>query len=78
MKLVKMLFRNEEECSVEVLDTWEVRWYSRDGDFHSDINPEIRVFPSLEDAKSFKSALEDAYKLLRYTSCNKVSLSKTL
>lgn len=59
---------------VESVQLWEVRWNSRYGEFSSNIQPEIEVFTSEEKAKEFQKSLLNAFKLIRYTSCNKVTL----
>lgn len=49
------------------IEMWEVRWDSREGKYSGDEKNEIETFTSKEDAQIFKDALDDAFKLLRYT-----------
>ncbi len=58
---------------IEVVQLWEVRWWSRDGE-HLDKTPryvsarqEVECFTSEEAAVGFKKALDQAFALLRYT-----------
>lgn len=76
MKLFKMFFRNEEAMSVDVVETWEVRWESRYDDYVYGVKPEIRVFPSKQDAQAFAKALRDAFALIKHTSGHHVSVTK--
>ena len=71
-----MFFRDEAEMSVDVIETWEVRWDSRWGEYSGNIKPEIRVFPSKEGATAFGKALKDAFKLIKHTSGNRVTIGK--
>jgi len=77
MNIFKMFFRDETEMSVDVIETWEVRWYSRHGEYLRDTKPEVRLFPSKEGAKSFSNALSDAFKLIKHTSGNSITITKT-
>lgn len=56
--------------------SWVVRWQSRKGEYSSDTRPEAEVFPIYEDAVAFKQALENAFKLIRHTSGNRVVLEE--
>jgi len=76
MKLFKMFFRDEAEMSVDVFETWEVRWDSRHGSYSSDTRPEVRSFPVREDANAFAKALKDAFNLIKHTSGRCISVSK--
>ena len=76
MNLMKLFFRDRTETSVDVFEAWEVRWRSRYGQFSSDTQPEVKVFPKEEDAKEFKKALEDAFKLIKHTSGTYVELKR--
>jgi hypothetical protein len=55
------------ETSVEAFETYEVRWTSRFGEYHSRVKPEVEVFPSKEDAGAFATALTNAFRLIRHT-----------
>ena len=76
MNLMKLFFRDRTEASVDVFEAWEVRWRSRNGQFSGDTQPEVKVFPKKEDAKEFKKALEDAFKLIKHRSGTNVELKK--
>jgi len=76
MELLKIFFRDKQQQSVEIFECWEVRWQSRHGAFSHDTVPEIRVFPKRKDAEDFKAALEDAFKLIKHTSGNRVTVTK--
>ena len=77
MRILKLFFRDEQKTSVDIVECWEVRWYSRHNSFrYPDAIPEIRVFTSQEDALEFKRALHDAFKTLRYTSGIAVDVMK--
>jgi hypothetical protein len=71
-----LFFRDRQQTSVDVFECWEVRWYSRDGQYYTDIKPEIRVFPSKKDAIEFHDALVDAFNLIKHTSGTQVTLRK--
>lgn len=76
MKLTKLFFRDTQTTTVDAVESWEVRWYSRYGSYNNDIRPEVRAFPSQEEAHAFKHALEDAFKLIKHTSGTQVTLEK--
>lgn len=61
---------------VDVVETWEVRWMSRKGDYHADVRPEVVVFTSHEAAHEFAVSLKNAFSLLRHTAGAGVSVSR--
>ena len=61
---------------VQAVQLWEVRWKSRHGEFSSDTRPEMESFSSEEEAQYFKASLENAFRILRYTSGARVTLEK--
>lgn len=67
---------NNETKEVEVTALWAVRWQSRYGPFNSDVKDEAEFFPNEQDALDFKKALENAFKLIKHTSGNNVSIKK--
>ena len=69
-------FRSKEQAVVRTLQLWEVRWMSRYDMFGTSTRPEIRVFPSREEAVEFAKALKDAFKLIKHTSGTRVVMSK--
>jgi len=58
------------ETTVEAIETYEVRWTSRHGEYFSSVKPEAEVFPLKEDAEAFAKALRSAFKLIRHTGPN--------
>jgi len=75
MNIKKFLFRDKQEISVDIVEVWEVRWCGLvesyrliNGDYK--LTPQIKVFTSLSDAKEFKDALDDAFKITK----NKLNL----
>lgn len=62
---------------LESVQTWEVRWTSRHGDFSTDIKAEMEVFTSEEDATYFAKALRAAFNLTRITNRDEVKVRKT-
>jgi hypothetical protein len=71
----KFKFRDQQEQEVTAAAIYEVRWCSRWGSYSGNITPEIRVFTTKKDAEDFKKALEDAFKLIKHTSGNRVTLT---
>jgi hypothetical protein len=69
-------FRDKQETSVQFIQTWEVRWYSRHGEYHGDVRQEVMVFPDKDSAEEFKKALVDAFKLIKHTSLVTVSIEE--
>ncbi len=68
---------SNETRRVDIVRTWEVRWRSRYGEFLVDTRTEVRVFTSHAEAAFFKTALENAFKLIKHTSGNIVKLTET-
>lgn len=66
MNLLKMLIPSGEKKEVDVVETWEVRWISRRGRWHTDTQEEVEIFVDEQAAKDFKKALQDAFKLLKF------------
>ena len=61
---------------IDIPQLWEVRWRSRNGEYSGDTRPEMEAFLSLEEAESFKTALVNAFKLIKHTSGTRVTLDK--
>ena len=57
-------------------ETWEVRWESRNGEYSSDVKPEIAAFTSKQEADGFANLLRESYKILRHTSGTQVSVKR--
>lgn len=62
--------------STKSVPLWEVRWQSRNGSFSCNVRPELESFTSEEAANAFAKSLRDAFKLVRVTADNSVSVSK--
>lgn len=69
MKILKKIFRipTGDTKEVEAAELWEVRWMSRYGMYKTDVQDEIEVFFSEDDANAFADSLRKAFKLLRYS-----------
>lgn len=65
-KKIKIPDRNHEK-EVNGVELWEVRWESRYDEYSTSTQPEIEVLSTEDDAKAFFEALNEAYKLLRYS-----------
>ena len=78
MNLLKRIFLGPEETSLPVYahTSWTVRWQSRHNEYSSGTRPEAEVFPIKQDAEDFKQALEQAFKLIRYTSGTRVTIEE--
>ena len=66
-KTKKIVLRDEQTMELEVFEAWDVRWASRNGNYSHDTRPEVRSFPSEDEAIAFKESLYAAFKLLKYT-----------
>lgn len=66
----------QSEANLEVTELWSVRWYRRDGEYSHNTEKCCEFFTSEDDAKIFKQRLDDAFKLLRYSSGTNVELRK--
>lgn len=67
---------SNEQKQIEVVQTWEVRWQSRYGEFSQDTQPELECFTSEDEAITFAQSLRNAFALIRHTSGNKVCIRK--
>ena len=76
MKFYKIFFRDKQEQSVDACVLYLVRWTSRHGRYNSDTQPEMRAFPSLDDANDFAGALRDAFALVKHISDTEVIVEK--
>ena len=61
---------------IDVVQTWEVRWRSRHGGYSSDTRDEMEIFTDEQVAKDFVKALNNAFKLIRHTSGDTVTMKK--
>lgn len=68
---------SNEVKQIEVIQTWEVRWYSRYDTYAQSVRPEVEVFTSEDAANTFKDSLVAAFKLIRHTSGTWVEVKKS-
>lgn len=76
-KMIEAPVSNETQL-IEAVQLWEVRWRSRHGQFHADTRPEMEAFPSEIEAQRFADALRNAFKLIRHSSGDAVSVQKAV
>lgn len=62
--------------TIQVVQTWEVRWTSRHGEYAGDTRQEVEVFTSAEEAEDFRDSLEAAFMILKHTIGTEVTLEK--
>jgi hypothetical protein len=65
---------NNETKEIDAVQLWEVRWISRHGSFHHDTRQQLEAFPEESEARAFAEALRNAFKLIRHTSQDRVSV----
>lgn len=68
---------NETE-QVDALEVWSVRWYSRNGEFYTDVKEECEFFTSENTANEFAESLRAAFRLIRHSSKNQVNVTKSV
>ena len=76
--LKKILTTTQSEDHVYAHRSWIVRWESRHGEYSGNTKKEAEIFPIHDDAIAFKDALEAAFKLIRHTSGNKVTIEENV
>lgn len=67
---------SNETKDVTTVQTWTVSWYSRHGEYSSDTTRQFECFVTEADAFAFRDSLVAAFKLIRHTSGNKVTVTK--
>lgn len=67
---------SNETKEVDAIQLWEVRWTSRYGSYSRDTQAEMEAFPSQNQAEEFAQALRNAFKLIKHTSENNVTVTK--
>jgi hypothetical protein len=72
----KKVPETNETKIINVVQLWEVRWLSRHGEWRDDTKTEVEVFASKEEANAFREALENAFRLIKHTAGDKVTLEK--
>lgn len=53
---------------------YEVTWLSRKGEYSSDVQPSIEIFPSREEAETFADILRKAHSILGNTNDIKINV----
>lgn len=77
MNIFKKIFiPSGEKVELKAYETWFVRWTTRHGEYFSDTKDTMEVFTSKEDAELFADQLKAAFKLIKYTSGNRVTITK--
>lgn len=77
MNIFKKLFvPSGQKQELTAYETWTVRWESRHGEYHTDVQPEMEVFTNKDDAHMFATQLKEAFKLIKHTSGSTVKISK--
>jgi hypothetical protein len=67
---------SNEIKEIDAIQLWEVRWSSRHGSYSTDTKFEMEAFPSKNQAEEFAQALRNAFKLIKHTSGNDVTVTK--
>ena len=74
-------FNTEENNTQKIEQTsgerWEVRWDSRDGAYHSDVESQVDIFFTKKEAKAFTEELKAAQKVLRNTDNIHIRIEKS-
>lgn len=65
-KKVSVAVPSGETIELEGLETWQVTWTSRHGNFSSCTSPVGKLFTNEEDARTFANALADAFELVKF------------
>ena len=61
---------------IDSVQLWIVEWYSRHGGYSGDIRKEYEAFTDEKVANAFAEDLINAFKLIRHTSGNRVTVRK--
>jgi hypothetical protein len=78
MKFLKKIFiPSGEKTELPALENWIVRYRRRYGLFSTEWQYEAEVFTNEKDAQAFAEALKDAFRFIKNTADNKVSIEKT-
>ena len=67
---------NNDTKEIEAIQLWEVRWCSRNGEYHGCTKQELEAFPTNQEAIEFAEALRNAFRLIRHTSGNRVEVER--
>jgi hypothetical protein len=68
--------QTNETKTIDAVQLWTVRWYSRYSEYSGGLRKEMEAFTSETEAQEFKLALENAFKLLKHTSGDEVTLTQ--
>jgi len=75
MKFLKnILIPNGEKEEVKVYGSWFVEWKSRHDEYAGNVKPEAILFITKEEAVKFANQLKEAFKLIKHTSGNEVTI----
>lgn len=72
----KIFIPNGQKTEITAIEQWSVRWYSRYGEYSTDVRQECEFFISEDEAKLFAEQLKQAFKLVKCTSNNIVKIIK--
>lgn len=72
----KLFIPSGEQEEILVYESWIVKWESRKGQHSGDVDKEMEIFTSKEDAEKFAEQLRKAFKLIRHTSGTHVKVEK--
>lgn len=75
-KWLTVPFTNKTK-EVKSVQYWKVCWQSRYDSYSWGTSPEMEVFLSKEEAERFAESLRNAFKLIRHTSGNQVTVKKS-
>jgi len=68
--------KTNEIKNVQAVQLWTVRWTSRYGPYSTNTREEMEAFTSEQDAQDFKTALKNAFRLIRQTDDTDVTMTK--
>ena len=63
-----------EKVNLEGLVTWKVQWLARNGQFAGHTFPTAQFFTTKEDAEKFAVQIKEAFKLVRNTANNEITV----
>ena len=66
-----------DTIEIESIQLWKVQWTSRYGEFSGHTSQEFEAFTSEREANDFAESLRNAFKLIRHTSGNTVTVTKS-
>jgi len=72
----KKVPKTNETVEADVVRLWIVKWQSGNSEYSTNTSGELCAFTSEDEAIKFKESLIDAFKLIRHTHGNSVSIAK--